>query len=148
MAFDQSLNLELTPQTPFRKIKNFFKKLFGFVTTDTAEYIHGTAETVWLDLVEATPWYSGAAANSWTLSVGPTEPVDKAFSGKGKDAFSPPQLPRVPVIPIDNKGNMKGNYHIQNGVPYIELLNAGWSLQASPGWIEETVQNTINERFR
>jgi hypothetical protein len=145
MAISHSLNIG--PRTTLGRIKDFFRAILRHNTSVSETFINETMFQVWEDLVDASPWWSGATANSWTLSTDTPRYIDKSFSGKTENYYGYPETPAVRVIPVNEKtGKLMGQYYVANGVPYIELLNEGYSAQAAPGWIETTIQLTLNRR--
>lgn len=98
-------------------------------------------------LAENTPIDTGWARSNWiptkdrplTEPVGDRENVDLAAAASG-------------VAEIKSWDLFKGSAFITNNVPYINDLNAGTSPQASPGFVQASIEQGITgltgERLR
>lgn len=95
------------------------------------------AREMQLALAVATPVDTGRAAASWTLATSKTNLAcyPRTYnnpSGRFQDL-------REYVSGYDP---VTGKLYLGNRVPYINLLNSGWSLQQPvPGWIEAVVES-------
>ena len=84
-------------------------------------------------LVQLTPVDTGWASNNWIPSVGTPIKIE-AFGSEVATG----------LLEIA-KWNAKNPAYITNNVKYIQVLNAGHSRQAPPGFIEAIIQESVNE---
>lgn len=105
----------------------------------TSRQVTTVARRITRNLRDSTPRKSGWAASNWVPSLGGTlsgpvgskTAVSFAAQNAGMQAMSGYRITRTPP-PI-----------IQNFVPYIDLLNAGSSLQAPALFVERAISDAI-----
>ena len=79
-----------------------------------------------------TPIATGRASKSWKVSVG-----TRSFSVVPGPAM---------VTSLVGYKLTKGDIYISNNQRYIATLNAGWSKQSPPGFVETAIEHVVNQR--
>lgn len=87
-------------------------------------------------IVNRTPVDTGRARANWIASVG--MPDTRQLEAAEQDPIDQAQTALSELKDIDK-------IIIQNNLPYIQRLNNGWSLQASPGYIQAEIQAVIEQ---
>lgn len=86
-------------------------------------------------LVRRTPVDTGRARANWLVGVNrPRREVSDSTSASGAIALA--TATALASRPGDS-------IFVSNNLPYIDVLNEGWSLQAPPGFVEDAVRQTL-----
>lgn len=106
----------------------------------TAQMVASLAAEIVHELVVATPVDTGWARSNWIPYVGavPVAPVGS------KDSVSGSRPGVAAATLLTSYRFRQGNITIANNVPYIGLLNDGWSRQAPAGFVEAAVQKAAS----
>jgi hypothetical protein len=91
------------------------------------------------NLVIATPKDTSWASSNWIISTG--RPFQGLAGSKENVSLAEATSSQSSVA---NWDPFKGPVFITNNVPYIGLLNAGFSPQARPGFVQEAVRRAVD----
>lgn len=127
-----------------RAVNDFCRK-----AEDRAEYVvFGVAKELHERLVDITPYRTGRARASWTISADVEDSEPAPDIGIGTNPFATDEEIRMANVFYDSLINNRSRfqqvngapvYYITNTVHYIEKLNGGSSRQAPPGFFQTTV---------
>ena len=110
----------------------------GEVSAEIERNIRRAAINIGSSIIMGTPHDTGLARGNWQTSV--NEPIKTETTREDPNGSAATgQLKSVAgsfQIGLDNA------IYITNNLPYINRLNSGWSVQASPGYIERAVEAT------
>lgn len=129
--------------------RNFlqFARRIHFVAT---EFEHGTENTLKRAALAAdqalvlnTPVDTGRARANWIVSIG--SPSGDTFGFTGGEAEATNQALEQGRSTIDGYKLGKGAIFISNNLPYIQRLDAGYSMKAPQGMTEQALAAALRE---
>lgn len=95
------------------------------------------------ELVPATPIDTGWARSNWVPRIGrPFDDVAGSYPGTGGTLNFGPQNSGLSTVAAAYK-TAQGSVYITNNVPYITLLNEGFSKQAPKGFVRQALERAI-----
>jgi len=120
---------------PFSRFGPDMKRLSKRVEVGAQKLLAEGVVAIGSDLARQTPIDTGRASGNWQGSVG--VPI-MAESGVFYPSSSIGQMQLLRASALSSAGNP--SIFLTNMVPYMHLLNRGWSMQApTPFWIERTI---------
>jgi hypothetical protein len=120
------------------------KRVAKGVTNNADRIVREAAGAIIYYVVPVTPIRSGTARSNWRVGIdNPPEGVINPLTGVGKDGEGrgiTNTTTSIALSVIQNyNGDVHDSLHVVNNVPYLDLLNQGYSDQAEPGWIQEAI---------
>lgn len=123
----------------FRELSFFLEGQARDVERRAAGIMRHVAVEVAREVIPATPVDTGLARGNWqaTLNIPASQPTPRLDPGAVSAIQQADQVARSLQV--------RDTFYLVNRVPYISLLNAGWSVQAPPGYIQDAVDTGLRK---